>query len=321
MVWLRVFAAYAAVLALALTLNFALPRLAPGDPLGFLLPEDVLAEMSVEDQARVLAEFGLDKPIAAQFADYVTGIFSGDLGISLRYGAPVWEVVAGRLPWTLLLMGWALAFSAFLGTALGVVAARRSGQMRDIGTTVLVLAIGSAPVFWVAMLLITLFSAQLGWLPSFGAVPLMAVPGSWGYVVGVAERLILPVTALTIAQTAGVWLTARSAMAVALSRDYITVARAKGVPERAVFWRHALRNAALPIYTNVTIGLGGLLGGALVVETVFSWPGIGQLIVQGVEARDYNLLQGVFLVATLSVVAANLLADLTYPFIDPRVRR
>ena len=321
MAWLRVVAAYAAVLVLALTLNFALPRLAPGDPLAFLLPEDVLAEMSAEEEARVLAEFGLDKPLAAQFADYARGVVTGDLGTSLRYGEPVRQVVADRLPWTLLLMGWALALSALIGTALGVTAARRRGEIRDIGTTVAVLALGSAPVFWVAMLLITLFSARLGWLPSFGAVPMTAIPGSWAYYTGIAERLVLPVTALAISQTAGVWLTARSAMAVALSRDYVTVARAKGVPERAVFWRHALRNAMLPIYTNVTIGLGGLLGGALVVETVFSWPGIGQLVVQGVEARDYNLLQGVFLVATLSVVAANLLADLTYPLIDPRVRR
>ncbi|WP_349369116.1 ABC transporter permease [Salinarimonas sp.] len=321
MVWLRIIAAYAAVLALALTLNFALPRMAPGDPLAFLLPEDVLAEMTPAEKDRVLAEFGLDDPVAVQFAAYVGGVVTGDLGTSTRYGAPVWDVVAGRLPWTLLLMGWALALSAALGTALGVAAARSRGEMSDIGTTVLVLALGSAPVFWVAMLLITLFSAKLGWLPSFGAAPLMAIPGTWGYVAGVAERLIMPVTALTIAQTAGVWLTARSAMAVALSRDYVTVARAKGVPERAVFWRHALRNAMLPIYTNVAIGLGALLGGALVVETVFSWPGIGQLVVQGVEARDYNLLQGVFLVATLSVLAANLLSDLTYPFIDPRVRR
>ncbi|MEM8822761.1 MAG: ABC transporter permease [Pseudomonadota bacterium] len=321
MPWLRTVAAYAAVFALALTINFALPRIAPGDPLSFLLPEDVLAEMTPEDEARVLAEFGLDRPIPVQFADYAAGIVTGDLGVSVTYGAPVWDVVIGRLPWTLLLMGWALALSTILGTALGVMAARRRGEMGDIGATVLVLAVGSAPVFWVAMLLITLFAANLGWLPSYGAVPLMAREGSAEWILGVAQRTILPVTALTIAQTAGVWLTARASMAVALSRDYVTFARAKGVPERGVFWRHALRNAILPIYTNATIGLGGLLGGALVVETVFSWPGIGQLVVQGVEARDYNLLQGVFLVATLAVIAANLLADLTYPLLDPRVRR
>ncbi|MEO0385559.1 MAG: ABC transporter permease [Pseudomonadota bacterium] len=321
MLWLRTAAAYAAVVILALTINFALPRLAPGDPLSYLLPEDVLAGMSEEDQLKVLAEFGLGAPIHEQFFNYVVGIFSGDLGASVRFGAPVWDTIIDRMPWTLLLMGWTLALTAFLGTALGVAAARRRGEIADIGTTILVLALGSAPVFWIAMLLITLFAANLGWLPSYGAVPLLARPGTIDYFLGVAERMILPVAALTIAQTAGVWLTARASMAVALSRDYITFARAKGVPERSVFWRHALRNAILPIYTNITIGLGGLLGGALVVETVFSWPGIGQLVVQGVEARDYNLLQGVFLIATLSVVAANLIADLTYPLLDPRVRR
>ncbi|MEM6741614.1 MAG: ABC transporter permease, partial [Pseudomonadota bacterium] len=190
-----------------------------------------------------------------------------------------------------------------------------------VSTTVVVLFLGSAPVFWIAMLLITLFSARLGWLPSFGAVPLAAMPGSPAYYWGVAERLVMPVAALTLVQTAGVWLTARSSMAVALARDYVTFAHAKGVPEARVFRAHALRNAILPIYTNVMIGVGGLLGGALVVETVFSYPGIGTLIVEGVQARDYNLLQGVFLVATLSVIAANLVADLSYPLLDPRVLR
>ena len=321
MVWLRTMLAYAAVLLVALTINFALPRVAPGDPLGYLLPEDVLAEMAPEDEARVLAEFGLDRPVPAQFRDYVVGVFNGDLGISVRFGRPVWDVVFDRLGWTLLLMGWALAISAVLGAVLGVVAARHRGERLDIATTVVVLFFGSAPVFWVAMLLITLFSAELGWLPSFGAAPLTAMPGSAAYCWGVAERLIMPVTALAIAQTAGVWLTARSAMSIALGRDYVTFARAKGAGERRVFFAHAFRNACLPIYTNVMIGIGGLLGGALVVETVFSYPGIGSLILEGVAARDYNLLQGVFLVATLSVVVANLVADLTYPLLDPRARR
>ncbi|MEM1341453.1 MAG: ABC transporter permease [Pseudomonadota bacterium] len=321
MIWLKTVAAYVAVVLITLTINFALPRLAPGDPLSFLLPEDVLAEMTDAQQLEVLAEFGLDRPVIEQFGRYAAGVLTGNLGSSVSYGAPVWRVVFDHLPWTLLLMGWSLAFSALLGTALGVMAARYRGGLRDIGTTVLVLFLGSAPVFWIAMLLITVFSARLGWLPSFGAIPLTAFPGSPGYHWGIVERLIMPVTALTIVQTSGVWLTARSSMAVALSRDYITFAHAKGVPERQVFWRHALRTAILPIYTSVMIGVGGLLGGALVVETVFSYPGIGTLIVSGVEARDYNLLQGVFLFATLSVIVANMLADLTYPLLDPRVKR
>ena len=321
MVWVRILSAYAAVLLVALTINFALPRIAPGDPLSYLLPEDVLAEMTPEAEARVLAEFGLDAPWTEQFWRYAVGVVQGDLGTSVRFGQPVWDVVLGRLPWTLLLMGWALAVSAVLGTVLGILAARFRGQKTDIITTVTVLSLGSAPVFWVAMLLITVFSAQLGWLPSFGAAPLTAFPGSAAYYWGVAEHLVMPVTALAIAQTAGVWLTARSAMSVALGRDYVTFARAKGARESRVFFVHAFRNACLPIYTNVMISIGGLLGGALVVETVFSYPGIGSLILEGVQARDYNLLQGVFLVATLSVVLANMVADLSYPLLDPRARR
>jgi len=317
----RTFLAYAAVLALALTINFALPRIAPGDPLSFLLPEDVLREMDDEGRARVLAEFGLDRPVAVQFVDYARGIVTGDLGVSVSFGAPVWEVVTARLPWTLLLMGWALAVSAVLGTVLGVLSARFRGGRWDIATTVVVLLLGSAPSFWVAMLLITLFSVELGLLPSFGARPLMAVPGSLDYYAGVAERLVLPVTALAIAQTASVWLTARHAMTVALARDDVTFARATGAREHRVFFGHALRNAMLPISTNVMVGVGGLLGGTLVVETVFAYPGMGSLIIEAVAARDYNLLQGVFLVTTVAVVAANLLADLAYPLIDPRARR
>lgn len=320
-VHLRIVAQYALVAVIALTLNFALPRIAPGSPLNYMLGPDVLAAMSEAERLRLLSEFGLDKPLAGQFADYVAGIFTGDLGVSVRLGQPVWEAVSARLPWTLLLMGWALALSAVLGTLAGIASARRRGQTFDVATLAALLFVGSMPSFWVAMLLITLFSAGLGWLPSFGAYQLGTVPGTFAYFVGVAERLVMPVTALALVQTASVMLTARSSMSIALDQDYVTFARAKGASERRVFYRHAFRNAMLPIYTNVMIGVGNLVGGALVVETVFNYPGLGSLIIEAVGARDYNLLQGVFLLATASVILANLAADLGYPFLDPRVRR
>ncbi|PVB60179.1 ABC transporter permease [Labrenzia sp. 011] len=321
MVYLRIVLQYAAVLAVALSLNFALPRIAPGEPIDFLLPEDVLVNMSPEEHAQVMREFGLDLPLGTQFSNYVSGVFSGDLGTSVSFGMPVWDVVLSRLPWTLLLMGWALAISAIVGSVLGVAAARLKGGKLDIMSLVGVMFLGSAPPFWIAMLLITLFSAHLGWLPSYGAAPLTAMPGSWEWVSGVALRLIMPVTALTLFQTANILLTARSAMTIALGQDYITFARAKGASENRIFTAHAFRNACLPIYTNIMIGIGNLVGGALVIETVFSYPGIGSLIVEGVGARDYNLLQGVFLLATMSVVLANLAADLGYPLLDPRARQ
>lgn len=321
MVYIRILLQYLAVLAVALSLNFLLPRVAPGEPIDFMLGEDALAIMTDAEVDQVMREFGLDKPWWAQFGDYVTGVFSGDLGTSVSYGMPVWDIVFDRLPWTLLLMGWALAISAFLGSALGVLAARWRGGAFDVGSLVAIIFVGSAPPFWVAMLLITLFAANLGWLPSFGAAPLAAFPGSWEWYQGVAVRLIMPVTALALVQTANILLTARSAMQIAMGQDYVTFARAKGAAEARVFRKHAFRNALLPIYTNVMIGIGNLVGGALVIETVFAYPGIGSLIVEGVGSRDYNLLQGVFLLATLGVVLANLIADLGYPLLDPRARR
>lgn len=321
MLYLRIVGQYALVLAIALTLNFALPRIAPGSPLNYMLGEDVLSSMSDTDKAAVLAEFGLDQPLPVQFARYVAGIFQGDLGISVRFGMPVWDVVVARLPWTLLLMGWSLAISTVLGTLLGVLSARFRGQRFDVVSLAGVLFVGSIPPFWLAMILVTVFSAELGWLPSFGAEPLIARSGSLDYYLGVAARLVMPVTALATVQTATLLLTARSAMSMALDQDYITFARAKGVPERRIFAVHALRNALLPIYTNVMVSVGALIGGTIVIETVFNYPGLGSLIIEGVGARDYNLLQGVFLFAAVSVIAANFVADLGYPLIDPRVRR
>jgi len=321
MVYARIVVQYLAVFVVALVVNFSLPRIAPGDPLNYMLPEDVLASMTPAEEGEVLREFGLDKPLPVQFANYAAGVFRGNLGVSVRYGEPVWGIVLDRLPWTLLLMGWALAISSLLGSGFGILAAWWRGGRFDLSSLVAVLFVGSAPPFWVAMLAITLFSAELGWLPSFGAAPLGAIPGSPSYLLGVVERLVMPVAALALFQTANILLTARSSMSIALGQDYITFARAKGVTERNVFFRHAFRNALLPIYTNVMISIGGLVGGALVIETVFSYPGIGTLILEGVEARDYNLLQGVFLLATVGVVLANLIADLGYPLLDPRVRR
>ena len=218
-------------------------------------------------------------------------------------------------------MGWALVISTVLGSVLGVMASRWKGSTLDIGSLVGVIFVGSAPPFWVAMLLITFFAAHLGWLPSFGAAPLMAAKGSLEWYQGVGLRLIMPVTALALVQTANILLTARSSMQIALGQDYVTFARAKGASESRVFRAHAFRNALLPIYTNVMIGIGSLVGGALVIETVFAYPGVGSLIVEGVGSRDYNLLQGVFLLVTLGVVLANLAAELGYPLLDPRARR
>ena len=318
-VYVRIVAQYVLVLIVTLSINFALPRIAPGSPLLYLVGEDV-ATMTQAEQDQVLREFGLDRPLPEQFVDYVTGILHGDLGTSVRYGLPVWDVLRDHLPWTLLLMGTSLLLSAAIGTVVGVIAAWKQGGKQDVGALALVLFFGSIPPFWVAMLLITFFSARLGWLPSYGAYSIGTVPGTPEYAFGVLQRMIMPVLALTLVNTSSMFLTARSAMAMALEEDYIMLAHAKGARELTVVFTHGFRNALLPIYTNVMVSMGHLVGGAMVIETVFSYPGLGSTIYDSVLARDYNLLQGAFLLVTISVLLANFIADLGYPLLDPRVR-
>jgi peptide/nickel transport system permease protein len=320
-VYLKITGQYLAALACVLALNFALPRIAPGNPASYLVGSIELQLMSEEQIRRVLHEFKLDLPLPVQFKNYLAGIFRGDLGISTIYGRPVWDMLKARLPWTLLLMSLSLLVSAVLGIAAGVLGAWKRGGGRDIGPLVLVMVLGSTPPFWVAMLFITLFSAALGWLPSFGAYSIGAAPGTAAYAASVIKHLVMPVLTLSIIKTGSLYLTVRSSMIIALEEDYILLAHAKGLRERAVIFVHALRNAILPIYTHLMTGLGALVGGSAVVETVFSYPGIGNTIYESVRARDYNLLQGSFLVVSVSILIANLLADLGYPLLDPRVRR
>lgn len=321
MYYLRTLLQYALTLLVALAVNFFLPRLAPGNPINSLLGADVVETMTAEQVAKVAAELGIHDPVHIQFWHYLTGIFTGDFGTSIKLGMPVWDALIQKLPWTLLLMGFALVISTIVGTVLGVLSAWKRGEYSDIATMGTVLFIGSLPPFWLAMMLIILFSTTLGWLPSYGAYPVGTPFLSWDWFMGVGKRLIMPVAGLAIVQATSVLLIARSSMQMALDQDYIMFARAKGASERTIFFKHAFRNALLPLYTHTMMGLGSLIGGSLIIETVFSYPGLGSLIVGGVNARDYPLLQGLFVIATISIIAANLFTDLFYPLIDPRTRR
>ncbi|ODT84079.1 MAG: peptide ABC transporter permease [Pelagibacterium sp. SCN 64-44] len=317
----RILGQYALALIAALTVNFLLPRLAPGDPLNSLLGADTVETLSEAAREQVRVELGVGGPLHEQFVHYLGGVFTGNFGNSVVLGMPVWEAVMQRLPWTLLLMGCALALSSIVGTVLGVLSAWRRGEALDLATMGSVLFLGSLPPFWVAMMLIILFSTTLGWLPSFGAYQLGTSFPNWNWFEGVGKRLIMPVAALAIVQSASVLLIARSSMLMAQEQDYITFARARGVSEGGIFFRHAFRNALLPLYTHVMLGLGTLVGGSLVIETVFTYPGLGSLVVMGVNSRDYLLLQGLFIVASFSIIAVNFFTDLFYPLIDPRTRR
>ncbi len=310
---------YALVLAAAICLNFALPRLAPGDVVDYLFPPEQTGALTAEQRDQVLEEFGLEQPLPTQFVSYLKGLSRGDLLVSVRYGRPVSELLGERIGWTLLLVGTALVLAALIGTLLGFRSAWRRGSAGDAGELSTVMLIDSMPPFFVGMLLLLVFSVQLRWLPSFGAQPSLAEDG-FALVGQVLERLVLPLVTLTAASLGPIYLVARSALLSELQEDYVLMAEAKGLSHRRVR-RHAQRNALIPVSTVMLMGLGTVAGGAVVVETVFSYPGLGRLIYESVLARDYPVLQGAFLLLVVGVLAANFVSDLLYPLLDPRVRR
>jgi peptide/nickel transport system permease protein len=309
---------YALVLWAAATLNFLLPHLAPGDPVQYLYGGDALG-LSPEGVEQVRAGYGLDRPLPEQYVTFWTGLLHGDLGRSVRLNRPVVDVLAEYVPWTVALVGVSTLLALLAGVVLGAWAAWHRGRRRDTGVVAVVLVLDSMPGFWIGMVLIAVFAVALGWFPSYGGVAIDVGGGAW--LADAAHRTVLPATTLALATFGGFFLLTRAAMATVLDEPFVRLARAKGVPERRVALHHALRTALLPVWTNVTLVLGTMLSGAVVVETVFAYPGLGRLVFDAVTARDHPLLQGAFLLVTVGVVAANVLADLTYPLLDPRVRR
>lgn len=307
---------YLVVLSAAIVINFFLPRLAPGDTIDYLLPPEQGA-LTEAQRDQVLAQFGLDESQPQQFASYLENLAKGDLGISVRFGRPVTSLLTDRIGWTLLLVGSAVVLSTVLGALLGFRSAWHRGRAADSGTLSGVMLIDSTPPFFIGMLLLLVFSVKLGWFPSYGAVALDDATGL-AAVADVAQRLVLPVITLTLASIGPMYLVARTSMVSELGEDYVLMAEAKGLAPRQVR-RHARRNALLPVSTVALLGLGTLVGGATVVETVFSYPGLGRLIFESVLARDYPVLQGAFLLLIVTVMVANFLNDLLYPVLDPRV--
>lgn len=315
--WLAQIGQYALVLWVAATLNFALPHLAPGDPITYVYGD--AGNLRGEQLEEIRADFELDRSLPVQYAAFWQGLLRGDLGVSVQHNRPVTEILAERLPWTVGLVGLTTVASVVIGTLLGAAAAWRRGTRHDAALMTGVLVLDSMPGFWIGMLLIAAFAVQLGWFPSFGAASITA---EGTVLIGeVARRLVLPALTITLASLGSSFLLARAAMVSVLGEPFIRLAWGKGLSGRRIAVRHALRTALLPVYTNATLAAGTMLSGAVVVETVFAYPGVGRLIYDAVIVRDYPLLQGAFLLVTLGVVAANILADLTYPLLDPRVRR
>ncbi len=311
---------YALVLLAALTLNFFLPRAMPGSPLQYLAGEDV-GLLGADQIEEVWARYGLDRPLWQQYLGYLGSSVSGNWGYSYQMGRPVIQAILERLPWTLLLVGSSLLVASLFGIIFGAIASWRRGGVFDTGSLLGAIMVDSLPTFWLGMLLIAVFAVELRWFPIFGAVTPWGPKSGWPYLLDILRHLVLPATTLTLATLSGTYLVMRYAMLDVLGQDYIRTARSKGVEERHVLLKHAVRNALLPVSTVLFLNLGFLMGGATVIETVFSYPGIGTLLYQAVLSRDYPVLQGAFLMLTVSVIAANILADAVYPLLDPRVRQ
>ena len=297
-------------------INFFLIHAAPGDPVDVLVGS---MEATEEYIAQLRAEFGLDQPLVVQFGRYLAKMLQFDLGYSLRFREPVLDLILSRLPATLLLMGTALVVSSLLGILLGAVAARRPYSLTDHGATFVALAGYSMPVFWLGQLLLLLFSLQLNWFPSQGMYSLRAPREGWGRALDVAHHLALPALTYSVYHLALIYRLTRVKMQETLALDYVTTARAKGVSEGRVVYVHALRNAVLPVVTVIGLNFGFMLAGSVLTETVFAWPGMGRLLYEAIGARDYPVLMGLFTCLSLMVIGANVVTDLIYALIDPRV--
>lgn len=310
---------YALVLWVALSVNFLLPRAMPGSPLPYLVGEEV-GTLAPERLAEIQARYGLDRGLAAQYLAYLGDVVRGDWGTSFRLGEPVAAAIADRLPWTLLLVGTSLLLATLFGVVAGAVAAWRRGGRFDAASLTTAIVVDALPTFWIGMILIAVFAVHLGWFPTFGATTPAGPDRGLPWLADVGRHLVLPALTLTLASLSGTYLVMRAAMQDVLGADHVRSARAKGLPEHRVLMGHAVRNALLPVSTLLFLNLGFLVGGSTIVETVFAYPGVGTLLYEAVLARDYPVLQGAFFVLTVSVVAANALADAVYPWLDPRVR-
>ena len=274
-----------------------------GDPAALLLPPDATAD----DIAKFRTAMGFDDPVAVQYLRFLKGALRGDFGESLRHGEPAMALVVERLPATFQLAGAGLLIALCLAIPAGIVSAVRRNTAVDYVSTVVALLGQAMPTFWLGIMLILVFSVRLNWLPSSGR--------------GGLEHLILPAITLGLFTTARITRLTRSGMLEVLGQDYIRTARAKGVGEPPVVWKHALKNASIPIVTIVGIELGTLLGGSVITETIFAWPGVGRLTVQALLNRDFPLVLAAVFIASLTYTLLNLVVDLLYGWIDPRTRK
>jgi len=313
----RLLQAVPVILAIV-ALNFLLLHLAPGDAAQVLAGE--AGSASPEYMAQLRERFGLDQPIWLSLLVYVKNVLSLDLGFSFRHNMPVLDLILQRLGPTILLMGATLVLSVGAGMALGLLAAARVGGWLDTCISILALISYATPLFWIGLMLIVVFSIKLDWLPTSGMETVAAFHEGWARVADITHHLVLPAVTLSLFYMALYARLTRAAVLEQAGMDYVATARAKGLSEARITLTHVLRNAILPVITMAGVQMGALLGGSIVVETVFAWPGLGLLAYQSLFARDLNLLMGIFFLSASLVVVANLAVDLLYTVLDPRIQ-
>lgn len=301
-----------------LLVNYVLFRVMPGNPLNMIMRNPKATPEAIQ---KIKALFGLGQPWYEQIWIYFDQLLHGNLGMSFEFRTPVINIIAERIPATLLLVGIATIASIAGGIFIGVAAARRRGTKVDIVSLSFSLLTYSMPTFWLGIILVALFSVQLLWFPVSGMVTAGQSYGSyWGYISDIAQHLFLPTLTLTLVLLGQYVLIMRNALLDVLTEDYIQTAKAKGFSEKWIMRKHAVPNARLPMVTLVSMNLGFVIAGAIEIETVYSWPGLGRLMYQALMGRDYPLLEGIFLLVSVCVVVANLFSDLLYGYLDPRVK-
>ena len=313
----RLLQGLALVLAVVV-LNFVLVHAAPGDPVETIAGAS--GGMSSELMAELRTQYGLDRPLPVQLGVYLGKVLRGDLGYSYFFNLPVTQMIAERVPATLLLVLSSVLLAFIVGTALGVLSSRRPNGLLSQFITVLSLVGFAAPVFWIGIMLVILLASVFPILPVAGMRSIDSTGGGLADVLDVAHHLVLPTITLSLVYLAQYSRLARSSMLDVLGSDFIRTARAKGLAERVVLYKHALRNALLPVVTVLGLQFGNVLAGAILVETVFNWPGLGRLAFDSVLRRDYPTILGVLLFSSIVVVVMNQLTDLCYRLIDPRIK-
>ena len=299
------------------TLTFILIKSAPGDPIRTLLGQD---NDDPALQAALEEKWGLNKSLPEQYLAYLSNAVQGDLGTSIIYERSVNDMIGEKVGATVLLGLTSAILALVIGTAMGIVAARHEGSAYDVVSSGVTYTMNSVPSFWLGLMLIILFSTKLGWLPSYGMTTARKNFEGWAYVVDVMRHMALPILTLTLVTVPKYFRTAKSSVLQVMNEDFITTLRATGMDEKKIFYKYVFRNAILPTITIFGITMAYLITGVSLIEVVFSWPGMGRLVLTAINQRDYPTLQGIYLVMSVSIAVVMILVDIVYALFDPRIR-